>query len=149
MFGRYLDALATYRDRLPKGVAQFAGDEERFVLTHPKSLHDARLKQTTITETAGRDDRPSFVEIELLLDGQQGDRYIRITYQNVARYEIRGKQEQLGSHDSFHGDVFTHEVRIGEIAGVVHEVLFASGSTIEIECLDFQVQDEIHSPKKG
>ena len=144
-FGRYLEALATYRDRLPKEVALFAGDEERFVLDHPKSLHDARLERLTISETEGSDNRPSFVKLELLLRGQQGDRHIRITYREVERYEIRGKKGELGSHDSHHGDIYTHEVRVGESGGVVHEVLFASGSVIETECADFQVQDEIDS----
>ena len=65
------------------------------------------------------------------------------------RYEIHGKQERLGWHDSFHGDIYTHEVRVGDAGGVVHEILFASDSTIEIECVDFRVDDEIHEQKQG
>ena len=107
-FGRYLEALEYYRDRLPKHVAHFASDEERFVLSHPKSLHDAGLERMTISEAAGKVGRMASVEIELLLLGQQGDRHIRITYRGVVRYKIRGEREQFGSADSYHGDIFTH-----------------------------------------
>jgi hypothetical protein len=141
--------LATYRAQLPEGVAQFAGDQERFMLSHPKSLHDARLERATITEIPGKEKKTSSVEVELVFAGQQGDRHIRLSYRRVARYEIRGRQERLGWHDSFHGDIYTHEVRVGDTGGVVHEILFASDSTIEIECVDFRVEDEIHEQKQS
>jgi hypothetical protein len=75
--------------------------------------------------------------------GQEDDRHIRLIYSGVVRYEIRGKRERLGWHDSFHGDIYTHEVRVGDTGGVVHEILFRSDSTIEVECVDFRVDDEI------
>lgn len=52
MFGRYLDALSTFRDRLPESVARFAADEERFTLSHPKSLHDAWLESVIAKESS-------------------------------------------------------------------------------------------------
>jgi len=149
MFGRYLEALATYRAKLPEGVAQFAGDQERFMLSHPKSLHDARLERATITETPGNEESPSSVGVELIFVGQDGDRRIRLNYRSVARYEIRGTRERLDWHESFHGDIYTHEVRVGDSGGVVHEILFESDSTIEIECVDFRVDDEIHKQNQG
>jgi hypothetical protein len=144
MFDRYLEALATYRAQLPEGVAQFAGDEERFMLSHPKSLHDARLERATVKETPGNEQGPSVVEVELLLAGQEGDRLIRLRYDGVSRYEIRGKQERFCWHDTFHGDIYTHEVRVGDAGSVVHEILFKSDFIIEIECVDFRVEDEIY-----
>jgi hypothetical protein len=82
--------------------------------------------------------------VELVFAGQDGDRHIRLSYRGVARYEIHGKRVRLGWHDSFHGDIYTHEVRVGDAGRAVHEILFASDSTIEIECVDFRVDDEIH-----
>lgn len=146
MFGRYLEALATFLDRLPSHIAEFAGDEDRFTLSHPKSLHDAGLRQLAIQEVPGNPDAASSVDMELLLIGQQGDRNIRLRYHNVARYNVRGVRERLGWHDSFHGDIYTHEVRLGDDGRFVHEILFASGSLIEIECSDFRVTDETITP---
>jgi hypothetical protein len=147
MFGRYLEALSTYRSRLPEAVAHFAGDEERFVLNHPKSLHDAWLERLIISESRATEHIPSAVGLEVVLLGQQHDRQIRLIYHGVVRYEIHGTTEEGRYHDTFHGDIYTHEVRVSVAGRVIHELLFVTGSRLEVECLDFEVRDDLLPPK--
>jgi hypothetical protein len=141
MFGRYLEALAGYRERLPEAVARFASDEERFVLNHPKSLHDAWLESVIVKEARAVADVPSGVEVEVVLLGQRHDRRIRLLYRNVERYNAHAARGEY--HDSFHGDLYTHEVRLSEAGHVIHELLFVTGARIEVECSDFEVRDEL------
>lgn len=141
-FGRYLEALRAYRDRLPSHVAEFAGDEERFTLSHPKSLHDAWLECVCVRESRSTEETASAVGVELVLLGQRHDRRIRISYEGVTRYRLQGWPDDGSSVEAFHGDIFTHEVRVTEEGRIVHEIAFVTGSVFFIECADFRVFDE-------
>jgi hypothetical protein len=89
------------------------------------------------------------VGVELVLLGQHHDRRIRLSYERVATYRLRG-QSGLGSTvETYHGDVFTHEVRIAEEGRIVHEIAFVTGSTFIIECENFTAIDEIFQITNG
>lgn len=141
MFGRYIEALSAFRDRLPAAVAEFASDEERFALSHPKSLHDAWLESVAVQESRATKESPSSVALEIVLLGQRHDRRIRLSYRGVQRYEIHGARGEYP--ESFHGDLYTHEVRVSAAGHVIHELLFVTGAGIEIECSEFAVRDEL------
>lgn len=141
LFGRYIEALADFRDRLPEAVARFASDEERFALSHPRSLHDAWLESVTVQESRATREAPSSVALEIVLLGQRHDRRIRLGYRGVERYEVSGTRGEY--RESFHGDLYTHEVRVSEAGRVIHELLFVTGGRIEIECVDFEVREEL------
>ena len=143
-FGDYLDALADYRDQLPSEVAEFAGDEDRFVLNHEKSLHDAWLEEVRIIESRSTDSKPSEVSIQLILLGQMHDRKIIINYQGVTNHLFSGARTNCNFHDTFHGDIFTHEVRLSEEGMVQHEILFDEVTRFEVTCQTFSVEDQIN-----
>lgn len=148
-FRRYLQALAGYSAQLPPHVAEFAADEQRFMLNHPRSLHDAWLKRVVVTETRLTGDSPSAVRVELVLLGQDHDREIWIIYDDVSWYEFRGRGDEGSTCEAFHGDIFTHEVRVSEQGQIVHEVAFVTDSVFTIECQNFTVQDKLVSTIDG
>lgn len=140
-FQRYSEALALYRTQLPPEVAAFAGDAERYVLNHAKSLHDAWVQSITVTDSRATQQYQSGVAVEIVLLGQMHDRHIILSYADVARYQIYGLADSLSP--TSHGDLHTHEVRVSAEGRVVHEIVFVAGSCIEIECRTFTVQDRL------
>lgn len=144
-FDYYQDQLKGYVDRLPKQVADFAMDEDRYMLTHPNSLHDAWLEEFKVIESRGQDDSPSTVTIKLVLLGQMHDRRIEIIYEKVRSYFFLKKEGMLNQFATAHGDVYTHEVRISENDDVIHEIQFDETGGIEIECEVFSVRDILFS----
>ena len=76
------------------------------------------------------------------MSGQHHDRTIHISYERVSRYELRGQPGESRGVSTFHGDIFTHEVRVTDAGHVVHEIAFVNGSVFSIECEDFTVADE-------
>lgn len=141
-FQHYLDALALYRAQLPPEVAAFAGDEERYVLNHAKSLHDAWVERIAITESRAKEPSLSRASVEIVLLGQLHERHIVLSYSDVTRYQLTGVTDEHHTRTA-HGDLHTHEVRVSEVGLVIHELVFAMGSRIEIECRTFSVQDRI------
>ena len=140
-FGDYLDALNSYRHLLPVEVAEFASDEDRYVLTHPSSLHDAWVEQISVTESRNVDGASSRIGVALRLLGQMHDRHIILTYENVSNYSISGGENQWSTHQTLHGDVFTHEVRVSDCGRVVHEIAVGEAGKIEITCATFNVEE--------
>ncbi len=67
---------------------------------------------------------------------------IRISYEGVSRYELRGQSGTRSTVEAFHGDVFTHEVRVTDAGHIAHEIAFVTDSSFSIECEDFVVADE-------
>jgi len=63
-----------------------------------------------------------------------------IRYEEVMRYRLSAQQS--ASADSFHDDMYTHEVRPLD-GGVIHELLFASSASWEFECRTFCVEDQL------
>jgi len=141
-YGRYLDALASFRHLLPSHVAEFAADESRFTLNDPRSLHDAWLESLTVQESRASSESPSCTSIELVLLGQQHDRHIVIQYVDVRQYSLRhAPLSDMKFHDAAHGDIFTHEVRVEDDGYITHEICFVTDSVFLVCCRDFKVLD--------
>lgn len=77
------------------------------------------------------------------------DRMIRISYEHVSRYALHGQSGERCTAATFHGDIFTHEVRVTDAGHTVHEIAFEAGSVFSIECEDFTVADEPVSENDG
>ncbi|GAA5497272.1 hypothetical protein Rhal01_03465 [Rubritalea halochordaticola] len=140
-FGKYLDALAKYRDQLPDEVAQFAEDESRFCLQGGGTLHDAWIETITVREKRAAGDDASSCEIELVLLGPLHDRRIQLRYLGVKAYTVDGRGEN--GFQAFHGDIHTHEVRLSDDGLVVHEIVGVDEFRIQVECRTFTVMDEM------
>lgn len=109
-YRRYLD---TIQRNLPPHVYAFASDESRYNGSSPDSLHDAWLESLTIQEIAA---------------GSHN-----LTYTGVSpQYE-----EPRYTHTAL-GDLYTHELRLGNNGLLIHEILFERDATILIECTDMR-----------
>ncbi len=144
-YTRYLEYLETIKSLLPDHINAFASQEKYFTLNSPHSLHDAWLNSVEVREERNQD-RPfePVVGVTLKLLGQLHDRTIVLEYKDVCRYELNGKPNKYNWADTFHGDVFTHEIRIENEGWIIHEVAFVS-STFLIECRDFTTREEMLS----
>jgi len=155
-YGRYLDYLETIKGSLPAHVAEFASSKQFFTLDSPHSLHDAWLNSVEVRETRRSEQpREPTVTLTLKLLGQYHDRVIVLEYENVFQYRMEGTREikdgppnfQYG--DTFHGDVITHEVRLGNEGHIIHEIAFATESALLVECLNFTHREEIFGEGKS
>jgi hypothetical protein len=130
--GAYFDYLASIGPRLSAGARDFALPLERYSIDDAGSLHDCWLDSLLIEEPAlGQRSEQRTTRIRLVLLGNQHDRWHELTYSGVRRYQIEVPDAKRG-----HADLIVHEVRIGDDGAVVHELLFAGDSTIEIEAAD-------------
>ena len=143
-YARYLEYLETIKSSLPDHIYAFASNKEYFTLNSPHSLHDAWLSSMEVRETRNKE-RPfdPVVGVTLKLLGQLHDRTIVLEYKEVCRYDLNGKPNKFNSADTFHGDVFTHEIRIEKKGWIIHEIGFVSDSVFLIECRDFTCREEM------
>jgi len=145
-FSRYLTYLDSVRDHLPSHIYSFASDSRHFDLSSGSSLHDAWLESCTIRETATLDDPDTRgLEIALVLLGQYHDRHIYLRYTGITHYSLVGpSQHATPRYDNIaHGDLLTHEIRLGQGNRLVHELSFSEGATILIECADIRHSEEM------
>jgi len=154
-YGRYLEYVETIRDSLPEHIYQFASSEKYFTLNSPHSLHDSWLNSVEIREFRNGE-RPfdPVVGITLKLLGQHHDRIIILDYEEVVQYIFEGSRDVEGQSgfrygDTFHGDVFTHEVRLSEKGTLIHEIVYVTESFLLIECKNFTYKEEILDPSSG
>ena len=140
-FGDYLEALESYRERLPPEVARFASDENRFALNHPSSLHDAWVEEVAIKESRSTGDAASQARILLTLLGQTHDRHIILIYSGVTEYLVSSGSNLPSNRQTFHGDIWTHEVRITDGDEVIHEIALADGGRFEVTCRSFSIAE--------
>ncbi|MES9993755.1 MAG: hypothetical protein ABW098_17535 [Candidatus Thiodiazotropha sp.] len=145
-FDDYIEYMEKYRGSFPLEVYEFAVDVNRHNLDSPHSLHDSWMTSITIKENR-KIQRPFNPEpsIELVFLGQMHDRDIILNYAGVESYKIEGIKNQFNSSDTFQGDISCHEVRLSEEGLIVHEILFASGSTIIITCKNFECSESLHA----
>jgi len=70
------------------------------------------------------------------------------TYSGVACYsfDFPAKPGEARYVHTAHGDLLTHEIRLGTHGLVVHEILFERGSTFLVEFSGFSHQEEILDP---
>jgi hypothetical protein len=145
-FTRYSIYVDSIRHELPPHVYSFASDPRYFNLDSHSSLHDAWLESFTVREAASAD-QPEIrrMEIAIALLGPFHDRRIHLHYTGVSQYSFSAppRYGKPRYEHTAHGDLFTHEIRLGHDGLLVHELLFERDSTFLIECSDIRHSEEI------
>ena len=147
-FTRYFPYITSLRDLIPAHVYSFASDSRYFDLTSHSSLHDSWLESLTIREVASGERREiRRAEITITLLAPFHDRLIHLYYSGVAHYSFAAPphSKQVKFDRTAHGDLYTHEVRLGDDGLLIHELLFENGSTFLIECSDIRHSEEMIS----
>ena len=144
-FTRYSRYVESIRDRLPPHIHAFASDSRYFDLSSHSSLHDAWLESLTVREVAtGERGEVRGMEVALRLLGPFHDIRIHLHYIGVTRYSFNAPPrygEPRYEHTA-HGDLVTHEIRLGHGGLFVHELLFERDATFFIECSDIRHSEE-------
>lgn len=144
-YGRYHAYVESIRDKLPAHVYAFASDVRYFDLTSHSSLHDSWLEDLTVREV-GEGERHEIrrLEVAIRLLGPFHDVRIHLRYSGVTRYSFvtPARYGHPRYAHTAHGDLFTHEIRLGHDGLLVHELLFERDSTFLIECADLRHSEE-------
>jgi hypothetical protein len=136
-FDPYFVYLGTIRECFAEHVYAFASDRAHYALDSPRSLHDAWLEELTLTEvTPSKSPQDRTTQLTLRLLGPMHDRIHVLHYHGVRGYRLEAGMTARG-----HGDVLVHEVRLNELGVLIHEILFASGARIVIECADLRYEE--------
>jgi hypothetical protein len=149
-YASYLQYLLTVKEDLPAPLYNFASNPRHFDLSSPASLHDAWLESLVVREAAtGARHELRQLEVALCLLGPCHDRRIHLAYEGVERYRFDhpGKPDEARHARVAHGDLLTHEVRLGAPGLFVHELLFAGGSTLSIEFSGFSHYEDMLDAK--
>lgn len=145
-YGKYKEYVESIREKLPEHIYAFAANPDYFNLKSHSSLHDAWLESLTVMETASGDrSQVRKLEIKISLLGSFHDRRIHLHYTGVARYSFDAPPrygEPRYEHTA-HGDLFTHEIRLGHQGLFIHEILFERDATFLIECSDIRHSEEL------
>jgi hypothetical protein len=139
----YVDSI---RQQLPPHVYAFASDSRYFDLQSHSSLHDSWLESFTVREAAsGKRQEIRRMEIAIALLSPFHDLRIHLHYTGVTRYSFIAPPQcgHLMYGHAAHGDLFTHEIRLGHEGLLVHELLFVSDATFSIECSDIRHSEEV------
>ena len=145
-YGTYKKYVQSIREKLPKHIYDFAANPGHFDLTSHSSLHDAWLESLVVDETAsGERNEIRQLEVRISLLGPFHDRRIRLRYAGVARYsfDAPARYDDPRYDHTAHGDLFTHEIRLGHNGLFVHELLFERDATFLIECADIRHTEEL------
>ena len=144
-FERYASYVESIRNRLQPHVYAFASDSKYFDLTSHSSLHDAWLEHVTVHEdSSGPNGDVRRLAIDVSLLGAFHDRRILLSYSGVTAYTLVAPPrhgEKRFDHIA-HGDLITHELRLGANDGLIHEILFERGGTFLVECAEFAHREE-------
>ena len=126
---------------MPAQLFEFASNPEHYELNNPRSLHDTWVTSLTIAENRNKQ-RPfeATLAITLKLLGQQHDRDIVLTYNNVESYELIGHKNGFNYNDTFHGDVLTHEISLVH-EQYQHTIELRSGSKFTVIFTEFKVTE--------
>ena len=145
-FERYSSFIDSIRDQIAPHVYAFAANPCHFDLSSRSSLHDAWLENLSISESAsGERSENRRTEISMRFLGPFHDRRIHLLYTGVTRYSFSSPphyDEPRYEHTT-HGDLYTHEVRLGDEGRLIHELCFENKAQFLIECLDFTHSEEI------
>jgi hypothetical protein len=142
----YLKYVETIKEKLPAHIHQFASNLNHFDLQSHSSLHDAWLESAVIREAAtGERNEIRKLEIKISFLGPFHDRRIHLTYTGVTRYSFDTPAQYGNSRydHTAHGDLFTHEIRLGHNGLFIHELLFERDATFLIECADIRHSEEL------
>jgi hypothetical protein len=145
-FTRYSAYVESIRHKLPAHVYAFASDPRYFDLTSRSSLHDAWLESLSIREAAtGERHEIRHMEIAISLLAPFHDHRIHLHYSGVSRYSFEAppRYGELRYEHTAHGDLFTHEIRLGHDGLLVHELSFERDATFLIECSDIRHSEEV------
>lgn len=145
-FGAYSEYVESIKDRLPGHVYAFASGSQYFDLSSPSTLHDAWLESLVIRENAtGERKQIRRTEIDICLLGAFHDRRIRLHYTEVSGYSMTLRHDEGNSRwaHTAHGDLFTHEIRLGNGGFLIHELLFEEEARIVIEGKDIRHSEEL------
>jgi hypothetical protein len=142
-FDPYFEYLKSVKESLPPHVYAFASDSRHYDLQSHGSLHDAWLESFTISEISGGETRQ--MEARMCLLGPFHDLKIHLHYIGVESYRLDApaRSGEARFTHAGHGDLLTHEIRLGEDGLLVHELQFERGGTIFIECKDIVHVEEI------
>jgi len=145
-YSSYEKYILSIRASLPDHIYAFASNPAYFNLESPSSLHDAWLESLVVNEVAtGERNEIRQLEVKLILLGPFHDRRIHLHYTGIAQYSFQappGYDQQRYQHTA-HGDLFTHEIRLGHGGLILHELLFEREATLLIECKDFRHSEEL------
>lgn len=144
-YEKYIQSI--YR-KLPEHIYSFAANPNHFNFESHSSLHDSWLESLTVRETAtGERNEIRRLEVKIALLGPFHDRRIHLNYTGVSRYSFDTPPRYGDSRyeHTAHGDLFTHEVRLGHEGLFIHELLFERDTTFLIECCDMKHWEEVIS----
>jgi hypothetical protein len=145
-YGIYEKYVQSIREKLPEHIYAFAANPNHFDLRSHSSLHDAWLESLTVKEAAtGERNEIRRLEVKISLLGPFHDRRIHLHYTGVTRYlfDTPAQYDDRRYEHTAHGDLFTHEIRLGHNGLFVHELLFERDATLLIECSDIQHSEEL------
>jgi hypothetical protein len=95
------------------------------------------VDELVLTEaTPSKSPQGRTTQLTLHLLGPMHDRVHVLQY-----YGVRGYRLEAGMTARGHGDVLVHEVRLNELGVLVHEILFAAGARLVIECGDMRYEE--------
>ncbi len=144
-FTRYAAYIESIRDKLPAHIYSFASDPRYFDLSSHSSLHDAWLESLIVREaSSGQRHEIRRLEIALCFLGPFHDRHIHLNYTGVTRYTFTTppRYDDPRYEHTAHGDLLTHEIRLGHEGLFIHELLLERDATFLIECSDIRHSEE-------
>ncbi len=128
----YLAHVASISEGWPDDLKDLAS-LRRLHLSERGSLHDSWLQSSRIDLGDLRQDHAE-TSIEIVLLGPYHDRHFRLRYLGVAEYRLDSQEPR--------DDLLVHEIhREGDLW--VHEMLFASGSTVHIRCRSMEFRESM------
>jgi len=142
----YEKYLHSIRSKLPEHIYAFASNYAHFDLQSHSSLHDAWLESLVVNEIVTREQNGiRQLEVKLTLLGGFHDRRIHLHYTGVMQYSFQAppRYDQPRYQHTAHGDLLTHEIRLGHNGLIIHELLFEREATLLIECKDFKHSEEL------
>jgi len=143
-YWRYHHYVESIRNRLPSHVYAFASNFDHFGLESHSSLHDAWLEKLTVDEIAeGERQETRRLGIRLSLLGPFYDRRIHLHDTGVTRYCFDTPPRYGNPRFTGHGDLFTHEIRLGQNGLLVHELMFMRDAIFLIESADIRHSEEL------
>jgi hypothetical protein len=139
-FDAYFEYIRSLRTTMSANAYAFASNFDHYRMDSRVSLHDAWVQSLHVSEVASGERRQiRRLAIELCLLGAYHDNVLRLWYSDVVSYTADVRAEAAGS--IAHGDVAMHELSAGQAGTVLsHEILFASGSTLRMECHDLKFE---------
>lgn len=149
--GWHLYPYFEYAETISAGLspgARALTEEKRHGLDDKGSFHDAWIRTLSIEETLDEDSQPDTVNISLVLLGPYHDRLFHVRYENVRDYSVHEGDGIPGPFTDRlrprgHDDLLVHELRLSPKGEYVHEMIFASETTIWIEAAEIRFFEEM------